>query len=176
MGEALPTKTWSSGRIVDLGSGGGVPSLVLALRYPGSRWLLVESQRRRAAFLVEAVEQLGLADRVDVREARAEEVARSERGEATVVTARSFGPPPVTAECAAPLLRVGGWLVVSEPPASGDEHRSSMRWPSDGLALLGLEVVARPPGDFRFVVLRSATPCPPAYPRRVGVPAKRPLW
>ena len=49
------------------------------------------------------------------------------------MTARSFGPPAATAECAAPLLAVGGLLVVSEPPDGPD------RWPADALAALGLE-------------------------------------
>ncbi|HMQ28246.1 MAG TPA: class I SAM-dependent methyltransferase, partial [Acidimicrobiales bacterium] len=102
----------------DLGSGGGVPAFVLVDLWPESRWWLIESRERRAAFLAEAAVSLGAAARVEVLHARAEDVGRDphRREACAVVTARSFGPPPVTAECAAALLRPGGRLVVSEPP------------------------------------------------------------
>jgi len=157
----------------DLGSGGGVPALPLALRWPESVWLLIESGERRAAFLAEAVSALGLAGRVTVRGQRAEEVGRDPelRGRCDLVTARSFGPSAVTAECGGPLLVRGGALIVSEPPG-GDPGR----WPDSGLAALGLTVEAEVPGPPAFQVVRQTGPCPERYPRRVGIPAKRPLW
>jgi 16S rRNA (guanine527-N7)-methyltransferase len=159
---------------VDLGSGGGVPGLVLATAWPGSAWTLVEAHGRHAAFLDEAVARLGCSDRVRVVHERAEVVGRdpAHRGAYLLVVARSFGPPGVTAECAAPLLAPGGVLVVSEPPAS-----AGARWHPDGLARLGAapERVARTPKG-TFQVIRQASPCPDRYPRRVGVPAKRPLF
>ena len=157
---------------VDLGTGGGVPGLVLALGWPGSRWVLVESQQRRAAFLTEAVGRLDLGDRVAVFHGRAEELGRmpEHRSQAALVTARSFGPPAVTAECAAPLLRVGGILVVSEPPHEGP------RWDHAGLARLGLGSLAFVEAGARFAVLTLTAACPETYPRRVGLPSKRPLF
>jgi 16S rRNA (guanine527-N7)-methyltransferase len=159
---------------VDLGTGGGVPGLVLACAWPGSSWVLVEAHRRRASFLEEAAAQLGCAGRVQVLAERAEVVGRApaHRGAAPLVVARSFGPPGVTAECAAPLLAVGGALVVSEPPG-GD----GARWPVSGLARLGAvpeRSVHSAKGTFQ--VIRQTTRCPDRYPRRVGVPAKRPLF
>ena len=153
---------------IDLGSGGGLPGLPLALAWPTTKWVLVDSMDRRTRFLRQIVDDLGVADRVHVLTARAEEIGREEtwRGQADLVVARSFGPPAVTAECAAPLLRVGATLVVSEPPDARPE-----RWPAD-VALLGLSPVRRG----KYVVLRQESPCPSAYPRRTGVPAKRPLW
>jgi 16S rRNA (guanine527-N7)-methyltransferase len=150
-----------------------VPGLVLATALPGWRWDLVEAGARRAAFLERAVHDLHLEDRVRVRHLRAEELGRTaaERGTADAVTARSFGPPAVTAECAAPLLRPGGVLVVSEPPGGAD-----VRWPAAGLRALGLAVAARRPGPPALVVLGQQAPCPTRYPRRPGIPAKRPLW
>jgi len=156
---------------VDLGSGGGVPGLVLAAALPRTRWVLLDAMTKRTAFLEEAVRELGWAQRVEVVTGRAEELARQRRGMADVVVARGFGPPAVTAECAAPLLRLGGAMVVSEPPGSGGE-----RWPAGGLAELGLqldEVVSGPP---TFVRLRAVATCPSRYPRRTGVPSKRPLF
>jgi len=128
---------------------------------------------RRTAFLDDAVARLGLADRVTVRTARAEDAGRDAtlRGQADVVVARGFGPPPVTAECAAPFLRVGGALVVSEPPAS-----EGQRWAEGGLDVLGLRLEATLVGPPAFVRLRQVAVCPTLYPRRSGVPRKRPLW
>ena len=104
---------------VDLGSGGGIPGLVLARHgWPGCRWLLLEAGARRSDFLRQAVTALRLEDRVEVVQGRAEEMGRDpqRRHVADLVVARSFGPPAVTAECAAPLVAVGGMVVVSEPP------------------------------------------------------------
>ena len=160
-------------RCVDLGSGGGIPGLVLAAALPDSHWLLLDSMQRRTAFLVEAVHALGLDGRVEVRTTRAETAGRDPelRGAADLVVARGFGPPAVTAECAAPLLRPGGWLVVSEPP-----ERSDGRWPAEGLALLGFDPPTFVKGPPAFARLRLATAVSDAYPRRVGQPGKRPLW
>lgn len=155
---------------VDLGSGGGVPGLVLASLWPASQAVLVDSMERRTAFLTEAVQALGWADRVTVVRERAEAFGRERRGEFEAVVARGFAPPPVTAECAAPLLAVGGLLVVSEPPEEAG------RWPAAEVGALGLEVVGVVTAEARYQVLRQARPCPEQYPRRVGVPAKRPLW
>ncbi len=158
----------------ELGSGGGVPGLPLALHFPQCRWGLVESSVRRAAFLREAVAVLDLHSRVAVVEGRAEDVGRwpAWRGRCDLVVARGFGPPAVVAECAAPLLVPGGRAVVSDPPGG-----YPARWPAEGLALLGMvpdaPVVA---GGWAYQVLRQEQPCPERYPRRVGVPAKRPLF
>lgn len=165
-------------RAVDLGSGGGIPGLVLAaLRWPAAHWSFIEVRRARATFLGEAVEELGLAARVDVVVARAEDVGRDPayRGSYDLVVARSFGRPAVVAECAAPLLQVGGELVVSEPPARS-EAPSTDRWPADGLRLLGLGAATPVTGPPSFVRVRQLTACPPRYPRRPSRPARTPLF
>lgn len=162
--------------VLDLGSGGGVPGLVLAEQWPTTRFVLLDSSERRTLFLADAVEDLGWADRVRVVRARAEAAGRDPglRGAFDVVVSRSFGPPPVTAECAAPLLRLGGRLVVSEPP---DADAAERRWPEEGLRTLGMarghRVEAAGAG---FVVLEQVMSCGDRYPRREGVPSKRPLW
>jgi 16S rRNA (guanine527-N7)-methyltransferase len=161
-------------RAADLGSGGGVPALALALRFAEAEWVLVESAARRAAFLRDAVQALGLDGRTAVVHERAEVVGREPayRGTFDVVVARSFGTPAVVAECAAPLLRVGGVAVVSEPPGG-----APARWPAEGLARLGMapgaSVVA---AAAAYQVLHQVERCPGRWPRRVGVPAKRPAF
>lgn len=159
--------------VVDLGSGGGVPGLVLAGLWRTSRFVLLDSAERRTAFLAEAVEGLGWQDRVEVLRARAEAAGREVRlrGRFPLVVSRSFGSPPVTAECAAPLLALGGLLVVSEPPVS---EAVDARWA--GAATVGLELEGRRTAGAGYAVLRQVAPCPDRYPRREGVPGKRPLW
>lgn len=117
---------------------------------------------------------LGLEARVAVVEARAEEAGRDPALRATfdLAVARAFGAPAVTAECGAPFLRVGGRLAVSEPPAP-----AAARWPLSGLGQLGLS--AAPPiavGTVHLQVLEQRRPCPERFPRRTGVPSKRPLF
>jgi 16S rRNA (guanine527-N7)-methyltransferase len=155
---------------IDLGTGGGVPGLVLAWARPGLRWVFIESQERRARWLREAARRAGVADRVEVRQARAEAEGRGGlRHEAEVVTARSFAAPGVTAECAAPFLRPGARLWVAEPPAEDPG-----RWPDGPLAELGLKRL--PAVVAGWVGLEQVAPAPDRYPRRVGIPGKRPLF
>ncbi|HNI33756.1 MAG TPA: class I SAM-dependent methyltransferase [Microthrixaceae bacterium] len=164
-------------RVLDLGSGGGVPGLVLVSELPTLRVTLVDASERRVAFLRSAVRDLDASHRATVVHGRAEGLAhRSDlRGQFDVVTARSFGAPAVTAECAAGFLRVGGRLLVSEP----DSIES--RWPPEQVALLGLVV-----GDIHRTVHHDARTgirelvCEQAgldgVPRADGVPSRRPLF
>ena len=163
----LPLLADVTGSALDLGAGGGVPGLVLAAERPDLAWTFLDGMQKRTAFLERAVARLGLTN-VVVRTARAEEVPDL-RGRFDAVVARSFAAPAVTAECAAPLLRVGGRLVVSEPP-DGEQDR----WSGAGVLGLGAPTVVTGPPT--LVVLVQEAPCPDRYPRRTGVPAKRPLW
>jgi len=170
---ATDGRAGQAGEFLDLGSGGGLPGLVLA-HLPDSRGTLLDAQQRRAEFLVEAVAELGLADRISVVAARAEDAARdpAHRGRYRLVTARSFAAPAVTAECSVGFLAAGGRLVVSEPPGGAPD-----RWSAPALAELGFS----PP---RFVseagasaaVLEHPSATPDRWPRRLGIPSKRPLW
>ena len=143
-----------------------MPALPLALAWEASEWLLVEANGRRARFLDRASRSLGVEGRVRVAAQRAEVLGREpgERGRHQAVVARGFGPPPVTAECGAPFLAVGGRLLVSEPP---DERP----WPAGPLAELGLVVRGRRGG---VIVLDQRVPCPERFPRRS--PARRLLF
>jgi 16S rRNA (guanine527-N7)-methyltransferase len=158
---------------IDLGSGGGLPGLVLAGIWESTNMILLDGSVRRCTFLEESVEDLQLGRRVSIRCGRAEELARDPdlRGWADLVVARSFGAPPVLAECAAGFLGVNGHLLVSEPPdGTGD------RWPEGPLALLGMGPVTSIAHDPNFALIEQVSPCPERYPRRVGVPSKRPLF
>lgn len=160
-------------RVMDLGSGGGIPGLVLAQRWPGAMITLLDSSRRRTAFLAAGVSRLGLEGRVEVITGRAEVVGRDERfrGCFDTVVARSFGPPAVVAECGAPFLAQGGVLLVSEPPED-----SQARWQRAGLSELGLEDEGLAIENPRIRRLRQGWLCPERFSRRSGIPSKRPLW
>jgi 16S rRNA (guanine527-N7)-methyltransferase len=121
-------------RALDLGSGGGLPGLVLAGHWPDSRWILLDVAERRCDILDRAVGRLGWRDRVEVVCSPAEAAAHSSMHRATydLVVARSFGPLSITMLAASAFLRVGGHLVVSsraEDEAPSVDHllRCGMR-------------------------------------------------
>lgn len=160
----------ATGPALDLGSGGGVPGLVLAEWFPDWEWVLFDAHRRRTSFLVSTVARLGLTDRVSVVRERAEVAGRSldHRERYGVVTARSFGPPAATAEAGAALVIVGGVIVVAEPPDSAG------RWSASGLASLGL--VLEPSTAQAVCVLRKRQLLAEGYPRPVKTQRSAPVF
>ncbi len=173
----LPSLPISDGALaVDLGTGGGLPGLVLAVITPW-RWLLVDRRDRRAAFLRWAVRQLGIEERVQVVFSDAVDVGRgSFRGAASLVTARGFAPPGSTAECGAPLLTEHGVLVVSEPPTA-----TAVRWPEAGLCSLGLRdlggwAIDDVPGSANYRAMVRVEPCSDRFPRRFPRQTSDPLF
>lgn len=186
----LCRRLWPDGTtppvLLDLGSGGGLPGLVIAVHWPETTLVLLDAQARRTAFLDDAIRRLDVGARVSVRHDRAEAAGRDPhlRGHFDGVLARSFGRPAVVAECAAPLLRPGGWLVVSEPPGNSPDDPPGLaraasgatRWPAEPLRQLGLVPDQLVHEEFGYQLLRQAEACPERFPRRDGVPAKRPLF
>ena len=159
---------------VDLGTGGGIPGLVLAT-LTMCRWVLVDRGERRGSFLRWAVRRLGLRDRVEVVVADAVEVGRGPlRGKANLVTARSFAPPGPTVECGAPLLLPGGFLVVSEPPAETGGRAG--RWEDGGLRAMGLEDWGGwHTGQAGYRAMQLVADCPNRFPRRFSRQISDPL-
>ena len=127
----------SAQTVVDLGSGGGDPGLVIAMARPDLRLTLVDRRSKRTDLLVRLVGRLRLRDRVEVVEADVADLPRrfpDRRWD--VVTCRGFGPPAYTAEHAAPLLADGGLLLVTEPPES-----DGSRWLDRAVTATGLAFV-----------------------------------
>ncbi|SEG83102.1 16S rRNA (guanine527-N7)-methyltransferase [Thermomonospora echinospora] len=114
LAEAVPRDA----AVIDIGSGAGLPGLVLAIVRPDLSITLLEPLLRRTTFLTEAVELLGL-DNVEVRRARAEEVARDYQ--ADVVTARAVAPLDRLIGWALPLLRPGGELLALKGERAAQE-------------------------------------------------------
>jgi 16S rRNA (guanine527-N7)-methyltransferase len=144
-----------SGTVVDLGSGGGVPGLVIARARPDLRLVLVDRRASRADHLHRLVGRLGVGDRVEVLAVDAAAVADRLPAPADAVVARGFGAPAATLRAALRLLRPGGLIVVSEPPAGepGD------RWPPPLLVAIGVVTVPHP--DRRVAVFRAVQPPSP---------------
>ncbi len=136
--------------VVDLGSGGGVPALVLA-QLESWRVVMVEQRRRRVDALELGVAELDLRWQTSVVGGEAAHLARSSLREvADVVTARSFARPGVAAEIGAAIALDGGLVVIAD---SGDR---SDRWPAAGLASLGLERLAASDAPYPVAVLRRS--------------------
>lgn len=159
--------------LLDLGSGGGLPGLVLLDRWRCHE-VFLDSMGKRSNFLEEVLDWPDAPKSGKVITARAEEAARwaELEGKFDLVTARSFGPPAVTAECAVRFLGIGGVLIVSEPPS----ERTDERWSPKGLALLGLVAQGRSRYGTGYEVLIKEQPTAAEYPRASGTPKKRPLF
>jgi len=161
--------------IADLGSGAGFPGLVLAIALPGARIALVESVGKKAGFLQEAADDLGLGN-VEVVSGRAEDWVAG-REACDVITARALARLDVLLEYAAPLLRPAGALVAWK--GNRDKGEETGAWKA--AAVLGMEApvptpVPGPDGSARHLYLsRKLRSTPPEYPRRAGMAAKRPL-
>ncbi|OLB97522.1 MAG: 16S rRNA (guanine(527)-N(7))-methyltransferase RsmG [Actinobacteria bacterium 13_2_20CM_2_66_6] len=163
-------------RLVDVGSGGGLPGLALKITRPDLAVTLIEADQAKAAFLVQACAKLDLRD-VEVLARRAEEVGRDGRYRESfdVAVARALAPMRVLAELCLPLVRVGGRLVAQKT-ASEEVQRAGRAIEAMGGAL---NRVAAAPSAVRgagtVVIVDKVRPTPPAYPRRPGVPARKPL-
>ena len=165
--------------VVDVGSGAGFPGLPMLILEPALRLTLVEAHRRRARFLETAAAELGLGG-VEVVAARAEEAGRDPalRGRFGLAVARAVAPLPVLAEYLLPLLREGGAAAAPKGSAAARELEEA----AGAIAALGGRAgeplaLPLPPGrpPQRVLIVRREGPLPDRYPRRPGVPRKRPL-
>jgi 16S rRNA (guanine527-N7)-methyltransferase len=161
---------------LDLGSGPGMPGLALAAALPHVKFVLLESAARKCDFLERAIGACGISNGQVVHD-RAESYAGG-RGRHDLVTARAVASLEVTAEYAAPLLRVGGVLV-----AWGGKRSSEAEIAAKQAAVeLGFDrvevrrVEPFPQARHRHLYLTSkVTETPKRFPRRPGVALKRPL-
>lgn len=165
--------------LVDVGTGAGFPGLPLKIYRPDIRLTLLDSLNKRLAFLAEVVARLGLTG-VALVHARAEEAGRQKdhRERYQVATSRAVARLNALAELCLPLVDVGGHFVALK----GAQYREELDEAGRAIALLGGKVEAvrpvRLPGldDSRAVIyIRKAAPTPSAYPRRPGMPEKKPL-
>lgn len=177
--EALPQAALEGGRVVDVGSGAGFPGIPLKLAYPSMRLALVEARGKKAAFLREVCDTLGLRD-VEVRAGRAETLAHEPglRESFDAALARAVGDTAVLAELTLPFVRVGGLAVLHKKGDIADElARAEGAICALGGSLREVKRVAAShlDGGRALVVIDKVCATPSKFPRRPGMPAKRPL-
>lgn len=166
--------------VIDVGTGAGFPGIPLKVARPSWRVTLLEATRKKTEFLELAVRELGL-EGVTVVWGRAEEVAH-EPGQCEaydVAVARAVAELAALAELCLPFVRVGGHFIAQKGARVDEEVERSWR----ALELLGGRLVAirrvDVPGlageERALVVIEKVGSTPAKYPRRAGMPAKRPL-
>ena len=158
--------------VIDIGSGGGLPAIPLALALPRVRFSLLETNVRKCAFLEHAAATLGLRN-VVVVPGRAEELGRQPRlrEQFDRAISRAAAPPSVLLELALPFVKPGGDLIAEV--SAVDPH---LLEPAAHLLGGGPPRLERPlAGGSPLLIVPKVASTPSTYPRRVGVPSRRPL-
>ncbi len=165
-------------RVLDLGSGGGFPGLPLKL-CSGCHITLVDSNRHKVDYLHHVVRKLQL-ERIALIKARAEEIGRDvrHRGNYNLVVCRAVAPLPVLLELSLPLLERDGCLLAWKGPAVEEEleagRRACRQLGGGDIKVTALEL-PEGYGERRLIQVNKVQDSPDRYPRRSGVPSKRPL-
>lgn len=170
--DALTLREEVRGPLIDVGSGNGLPGIPLALA-TGVRVVLLEPIKKRAAFLREALAALGLDG--EAVAARAEDAARDPayREAFQTATARAVASAPAVAELTVPFLAPGGRALLQRGSLVAEERNAV----TDAALVLGAELVEERPlrGERRLLILEKRAPTSLRFPRKNGVPTKRPL-
>ena len=182
-GGNVSTSGWFDGRrVIDIGSGAGIPGIPLKIVLPGAEVTLLEANEKKCDFMRLVVDELGL-ESVNVVNGRAEDVAHFEqhRESYDLGTARGVAELSVLAEYVLPFVRLGGVAVLPKGPdlRSVNEESDVAGFAADemGAAPAIIQPVAHPgtsPTD-HIIYWLKVRPTATRYPRRVGVPSKRPL-
>lgn len=174
----LPFVDDFSGKVLDLGTGAGFPGVPLAIVQDNWQVTLLDSLRKRIDFLTEATEKLALD--LELVWSRAEDFGQKPqtREEYDLVTSRAVAKLPVLLELCLPLVKVGGQLIAYKGPEGEEELASSQK----ALGILGGELTSvhklelpQKAGQRRLIVIKKVRPTPSRYPRRAGIPERKPL-
>ena len=159
---------------VDIGTGAGVPGILLAIALPESRWTLIDASQRRCRIVERVVEEVKLRDRVRVEHARAGQLSRSRANRESFdgATSRLFGPVSELAECGLPLLRMKAKMVVSVSKKTESEWRGA-----DLLKTVGCRVASSwtTPHGY-FLAIQRVFHAPAKIPRRTAARRRSPLF
>lgn len=178
--QALETgERFSNKSVIDVGTGAGFPGLPLKILCPGMRLMLLEATAKKVSFLQHITTRLGLTD-VTIEQGRAEELGQhpAHREQYDWALARAVADLSILAEYLLPLVKVGGRVLAQKGEGAPAEVQRS-EW---AIAQLGGRVRRLVPVELRglaetrhLVILDKVATTPPQYPRRPGVPNKRPL-
>ncbi len=178
--KALPRTELATGaRVIDVGTGAGFPGLLLKIVCPGMRLTLLEATGKKVAFLEYVVRTLGLGE-VEMIHGRAEELGHdpAHREQYDWALARAVAEMPALAEYLLPLVRVGGAALAQK----GEGAAAEVHGADAAIVTLGGRVRQLVPVELRglaetryLVVVDKVAATPDRYPRRPGLPQKRPL-
>jgi len=175
----LAWKEQTPRRLIDVGTGAGFPGIILKILYPGMKLTLVESVGKKANFCAHIVQTLGM-ESVEILSARAEDVGQNpaHREKYDWAVARAVAAMPVLSEYLLPLVKVGGGILAQK----GENGPSEVQATEKALKLLGgrlrqlIKVELPGVADERYlVVIDKFAATPPGYPRKAGIPTKKPL-
>lgn len=178
-GEVRQVLNRPDARVIDVGAGAGFPGIPLKLVCARTHLTLLEATGKKVTFLEHVVARLALLTVTTIK-ARAEDLGRdpAHREGYDLALARAVAELPVVVEYTLPFCKVGGWVVAQK-----GESGAAEAWSADkAIRLLGGELrrvvpVELPglPEDRSLVVIEKVAPTPEKYPRRSGIPSKRPL-
>jgi len=174
----IPEEILSSGRFVDIGSGGGFPGVPLIIAFPGMRGTLIEATGKKVAFLEHVKDTLEL-EGLEIQNGRAETLARdpSLRESFDVVLSRSVAGMAALAEMTLPFCRIGGLVVAHKGQNIEDEMTAAAKaiTVTGGTIKEVRTVSLEGLSERSLVVLEKVSPTPDRLPRRPGMPSKRPI-
>ena len=169
----------SSAKVIDVGTGAGFPGIPLKIAAPGMKLTLLDSLKKRCAFLALCAEELGLQD-VEVCDMRAEDAGKDPeyRENFDFCVSRAVASLDVLSEYCLPLVKPGGFFISMKGPAVFEEAEKSRK----AIEILGgrLEEIREAEVPFveekRYIaVVRKVSPTPEKYPRKAGKAAKSPI-
>lgn len=178
--KALPHQQLAGGaRVIDVGTGAGYPGIPLKIVCPGMRLTLLEATRKKVSFLEHLIDVLHL-EGVEAIHARSEQLGQDphHRERYDWALARAVAKVPTLVEYLLPLVRVGGAVLAQK----GEDATIEVQEAEEAILTLGGELRHLVPVELRglaetryLVVIDKVAPCPDRYPRRPGMPKKRPL-
>jgi 16S rRNA (guanine527-N7)-methyltransferase len=165
--------------VIDVGSGAGLPGIPLKILLPGIRLKLLEATAKKAKFLEHLINKLGLDD-IEIVVGRAEEAAHKPqyREKFDLVTSRAVASLPALVELTLPFCAMGGVVVAQKKgDIAGEVDQSLKAITMLGGKLRGVKAIELAEFDDRrcLVIIDKVKPTPEEYPRRSGMPAKRPI-
>ena len=175
----LPPEMGRRPRVLDIGTGGGLPGLVLAIALPDIEFTLLDATGKKIAFVQHVIDQIGLTNARTIHD-RAEAIARDPALRETfdVAVARAVTSLPALIELGLPLVRLGGHLLLPKGTAIDDELREG----KIAAATVGGRILhaAKLPDEgsgiaTRLVMVKKTVPTSEIYPRRAGLPSRNPI-
>jgi 16S rRNA (guanine527-N7)-methyltransferase len=174
-----PPPSGATPHLIDVGTGAGIPGIPIKILFPNTELVLLDSTTKKATFLNHLKQKLGLGD-IEIVVGRAEEAAHKPqyREKFDVVLSRGVAPLPTLVELTLPFCKIGGSFISQKKGAIEQEVSNSEK----AISRLGgkLREIKRIdmeelPDERYLVIIEKISATPPQYPRRPGIPAKRPI-